>query len=900
MKSAFQFSNLCGTVYQHGNVLFSPDGDSIYSPVGNRLSIFDLVRNTSMTLPFETRKPIARIALSPVNTAIVLVADEDGRALLVNTKRRSVLAHMNFKQPLRDAQFSRDGKYLAVTHGAQIQVWRTPSHMAREFAPFVLHRTYTGHFDDVLSIKWTKDSRFFITTSKDMTARLYSLNPVEGFRAKTFTGHRDAVINAFFSSDERTIYTVSRDGACFTWKGKEADDGTEDMNEDEDDSAQQGGANGFSLSTKPGSSSSGPDNTVGLTRWGIAEKHYFMQPHTKTVCSVFHPETSLLVVGFSSGVFGLWEMPDFNNIHTLSISQEKISSVAINASGEWLAFGAQRLGQLLVWEWASESYILKQQGHFYDMNTVGFASDGQVAATGGDDGKIKLWNTASGFCTATFSEHSASVSCIEFAKQGTVLFSASLDGTVRAYDLVRYRNFRTLTSPTPVQFISLAVDPSGEVVCAGSSDSFEIYMWSVQTGKLLDILSGHQGPVAGICFSPSGSGVLASTSWDKTIRLWEVFRTSQSVETFQLNGDGLAVAFSPDGSEVCAASLDGQLTFWDAKDGKQTGVLECRRDISGGRKLDDKVGRRNNAAGACFTTVCYSADGACILAGGNSNYVCLYDVRERVLLKRWELTKNLALDGTQDRLDSRRVTEAGNIDLINDRSDEEDLLPEERIDRSLPGAQRGNLSKRSTRPTSRAKCVRFAPTGRAWAAAATSGLLIYSLDEQAAFDPFDLDIDLTPEAVREASRSGESLVALVGACRLGEKPLMAEVYEQTLPSDIPLIARQLPFVHLPAVLRLVAERMQPSSASPHVEFHLKWIAAIFSAHGTELRARAATEYAPTLRAVQVALNELRANVKKTTDDNLFALLYVWNGFGQKTSSQSIDGPAALGMELKSL
>ena len=698
------------------------------------------------------------------------------------------------------------------------------------------------------------------------------------------------MLNAFFSKDEKEIYTVSRDGACFTWAGKDVDEvNGDDIDEDEDDAAQ-GGANGYDAVSKPGSSSTTPDNTFGLTRWGIAEKHYFMQPNTKTVCAAFHPANSLLVVGFSSGVFGLWEMPDFNCVHTLSVSQEKITSVAINATGEWLAFGAQRLGQLLVWEWASESYILKQQGHFYDMNTVGYASDGQVAATGGDDGKIKLWNTASGFCTATFSDHSASVSSIEFAKQGSVLFSASLDGTVRAYDLIRYRNFRTLTSPTPVQFVSLAVDPSGEVVCAGSADSFEIYMWSVQTGKLLDILSGHEGPVAGLSFSTSGSGVLASTSWDKTVRIWEVFRSTQSVETFQLNGDGLAIAFSPDGSEVCAASLDGQLTFWDVKNGKQLSVLECRRDISGGRKLNDKMGVRNNAAGACFTTVCYSADGGCVLAGGNSNYVCLYGVRERVLLKRWELTKNLALDGTQDRLDSRRVTDAGAIDLVNDISDEEDLMPHERVDRSLPGAQRGDLTKRTTRPIARSKCVRFAPTGRAWAAATTTGLLIYSLDEQAAFDPFDLDMDLTPESVREASHQGDSLLALVGACRLGEKELMAEVYERTSPNDIGLVARQLPVVYLSMVLRLVAERMQPASQSPHVEFHLRWVAAIFGAHGNEIRSKAATEYAPTLRAVQIGLNELRANVKKVSDENLFTMLYVWNGMNQtKAAEQNSSG-----------
>ena len=54
---------------------------------------------------------------------------------------------------------------------------------------------------------------------------------------------------------------------------------------------------------------------------------------------------------------------------------------------------------------------------------------------------------------------------------GHALLSASLDGTVRAFDLMRYRNFRVLTSPDPCQFVSLAVDPSGEVVCAGEKNS---------------------------------------------------------------------------------------------------------------------------------------------------------------------------------------------------------------------------------------------------------------------------------------------------------------------------------------------------------------------------------------------------------------------------------------------
>ena len=78
-----------------------------------------------------------------------------------------------------------------------------------------------------------------------------------------------------------------------------------------------------------------------------------------------------------------------------SISQQKVSSVSINSTGDWLAFGCRSLGQLLVWEWASETYLLKQQGHFYDMNCLAYSPDGQYVATGGDDSKVCF---ASLFC----------------------------------------------------------------------------------------------------------------------------------------------------------------------------------------------------------------------------------------------------------------------------------------------------------------------------------------------------------------------------------------------------------------------------------------------------------------------------------------------------------------------
>ncbi len=69
-------------------------------------------------------------------------------------------------------------------------------------------------------------------------------------------------------------------------------------------------------------------------------------------------------------------------------SRERLSSLTFNGTGDWIAVGAAALGQLLVWEWRSETYVLKQQGHYYDVSTAAFSPDGAYLVTGADDAKV--------------------------------------------------------------------------------------------------------------------------------------------------------------------------------------------------------------------------------------------------------------------------------------------------------------------------------------------------------------------------------------------------------------------------------------------------------------------------------------------------------------------------------
>ncbi|KAL2135404.1 hypothetical protein VTI74DRAFT_8637 [Chaetomium olivicolor] len=844
MKTDFKFSNLLGTVYCQGNLLFSPDGTHLYSPVGNRVTVFNLVDNKSYTLPFAHRKNVSRIGLTPQGN-LLLSIDEDGQAMLTHVPRRVVLYHFSFKSRVTALSFSPSGRYFVVGLGRKIEVWHVPSTPDSnaegdlEFAPFVRHHTHTQHFDDVRHIEWSSDSRFFLSASKDLTARIWSLNAEEAFTPTVLSGHRQGVVGAWFSKDQETIYTVSKDGAVFDWQYTAKQGQDDDEMVDESD-----------------------------MQWRIVNRHYFMQNAATVRCAAFHAESNLLVAGFSNGIFGLYEMPDFNMIHTLSISQNEIDFVTINKSGEWLAFGASKLGQLLVWEWQSESYILKQQGHFDAMNALVYSPDGQRIVTTADDGKIKVWDIESGFCIVTFTEHTSGVTACEFAKKGNVLFTASLDGSIRAWDLIRYRNFRTFTAPERLSFSCMAVDPSGEVVAAGSVDSFDIHIWSVQTGQLLDRLSGHEGPVSSLAFAPNG-GLLVSGSWDRTARIWSIFNRTQTSEPLQLQSDVLDIAFRPDSLQIAISTLDGQLSFWSVSEAQQISGVDGRRDVSGGRRITDRRAAANVAGTKSFNTIRYSMDGSCLLAGGNSKYICLYSVTTMVLLKKFTVSVNLSLSGTQEFLNSKLLTEAGPAGLLDDQGEASDL--EDRIDRSLPGSKRGDPSARRKTPEVRVTGVAFSPSGTSFCAASTEGLLIYSLDSTVQFDPFDLNIEITPAstlAVLEQEK--DYLKALVMAFRLNEAGLIQRVFQAIPYTDIGLVVGHFPTVYVARLLRYVAAQTEQS---PHVEFCLLWIKALVDKHGTWLSANRG-KVDVELRVVARAVAKMKDEIRRLADENVYMVDYL--------------------------
>ncbi|XP_052077596.1 periodic tryptophan protein 2 homolog [Mytilus californianus] len=859
MKFAYKFSNLLGSVYRKGNVLFTPDGNSVISPVGNRISIFDLRNNKSETLPIETQMNITCMALSPDGYTLIVV-NESGEALLCSLISKSVLHSYHFHRPIHQIKFSPDGKKFAVTREDKIMLFHAPG-KTREFNPFVLQRTFYGAYDETVCIDWTTDSRVLCVGSKDMNTRVYGAQHFKNLVVYSMGGHRDAIVGSFFEANSLDLYSISQCGHLCVYECDTDLDGLIPYKPTRTDEQED---------NKDKTLSKTDENTEEKILYKRLAKHSFKdcRPEGSSyprVTSVdYHKSTHILVTGFLDGSFFLHEMPDFNLIHSLNISEQSIASVRFNNTGDWIALACSGLGQLLVWEWQSETYVLKQQGHFNNMTCLAYSPDGQHMVTGGDDAKVKVWNTSSGFCFVTFNEHLGGVTGVIFTQNGQVVLTSSLDGTVRAFDLNRYRNFRTFTSPRPVQFSCITVDNSGDIVCAGGLDVFEIFVWSMQTGRLLEVLAGHEGPVSSLSFSPKQS-LLASGSWDKSVKLWDVFENKGAKENIIVNSDVLAVVFRPDGEEIAVSTLDAQITFWNTQNVVQTGSLEGRHDLGYSRKEIDKITAKKSSFGKAFNTICYSADGKCLLAAGRSKNVCIYSIQDQILMKKFEISCNMSFDGMEEFLDKKKMTEWGSLSLVDQGEGDE-----QGQSLSLPGVKKGDMSSRHWKPEVRVSCIRFSPTGRSWAATTTEGMLIYSLDQNLVFDPYDLEIEITPVNVRKKLFEKEYSTALILSFRLNESNLIQEVLESIPYSDIDVISENLPEIYVDKLLNYLASGIESSA---HIQFYLKWTNKLLMCHGPKLKQRS-QKIMTTLRSMQKNITRKYDDIGKLCDHNRYSMDYI--------------------------
>lgn len=249
------------------------------------------------------------------------------------------------------------------------------------------------------------------------------------------------------------------------------------------------------------------------------------------------------------------------------------------------------------------SWTIESRRHRGMIHSATVSPNGKLAATGGLDGTIRVWELATGRLLRILIGHDTWVPGLSWSPCGRVLASVGAwDGTIRLWDPRAGQLLRVFTKvKTPI--LRVAWSPDGTRLVAAVGASGALWLWTVagdaiqtplelgQHGRLLEwspdgkrlAAAGARQPVSIIdldshkagfslgqadaanhaaAWSPDGQRIVLS---GRETHVWDVERQTS---VLKLVGASRSVAWSPDGSAIATASAGDLVRVWDAASGK--------------------------------------------------------------------------------------------------------------------------------------------------------------------------------------------------------------------------------------------------------------------------------------------------------------------------------------------
>jgi WD40 repeat protein/uncharacterized caspase-like protein len=242
------------------------------------------------------------------------------------------------------------------------------------------------------------------------------------------------------------------------------------------------------------------------------------------------------------------------------------------------------------------------------------SSKQEVAAIGAEDGAVYLARMGMDYDWTTLSGHTGAITNLAFSPDGGALASASVDKTVRLWDVATHKQLQLLQHLEPVTAVVFSADdhfvltasggsawlwdpatgkplrelrdPSGvsaisfvgksNRILTGSQDG-RLRMWDQTTGAELQSFQGHTGKINSIAIT-SDSKSMVSGSADKTVRLWDVTKAVE-VRRFAGHTDAVtSLAISADGRDLMTGSTDQTIRVWDVEKGREVRRIAKRFD----------------------------------------------------------------------------------------------------------------------------------------------------------------------------------------------------------------------------------------------------------------------------------------------------------------------------------
>lgn len=251
-------------------------------------------------------------------------------------------------------------------------------------------------------------------------------------------------------------------------------------------------------------------------------------------------------------------------------SNKDVTSLDWNCDGQLLATGSYD-GYARIWN--TEGKLVSTLGqHKGPIFALKWNKKGNYILSAGVDKTTIIWDASSGRCTQQFAFHSAPALDVDWQSNNTFA-SCSTDQCIHVCKLASEKPIKTFQGHTN-EVNAIKWDPQGNLL-ASCSDDMTLKIWSLKQDTCVHDLQAHSKEIYTIKWSPTGPGtnnpnaqlILASASFDSTVRLWDVER-GQCIHKLTRHLEPVySVAFSPDGRRIASGSFDKCVHIWNVQNG---------------------------------------------------------------------------------------------------------------------------------------------------------------------------------------------------------------------------------------------------------------------------------------------------------------------------------------------
>jgi transducin (beta)-like 1 len=216
-----------------------------------------------------------------------------------------------------------------------------------------------------------------------------------------------------------------------------------------------------------------------------------------------------------------------------------------------------------------------------DVTTLDWNGEGSLLATGSYDGQARIWSK-DGDLKNTLNKHKGPIFSLKWNKKGDCLLSGSVDKTAIIWDARTgdvKQQFEYHSAPT------LDVDWRNNLSFATCSTDKMIYVCKLGDTKPVKAFAGHQDEVNAIKWDPTGT-LLASCSDDFTAKIWSLKQDkcvhdlkdhTKEIYTIKWSPTGLGSANPNQQLVLASASFDATIKLWDVDQGAQLFSLTHHR-----------------------------------------------------------------------------------------------------------------------------------------------------------------------------------------------------------------------------------------------------------------------------------------------------------------------------------